>query len=358
MPLAFLTHCAAAAPRAAELARGLREHGIDVWTDAEQVRPGTPAARSIARGLQECDVILVLTPSAGAREAWCRPEYAPLLLHADDENLTCILHLWEHDTTMCSGVPARSLTRLPAGPLSDEALANLAASVQSGVFETSLRRIGVATGRYRWSLWCRVVATIPEEFRVSQLGALARLEPWADVRDLYRGMGRAAAGLRMLAGRVVVALREGRFEEDFYGSAYVIPPERIAAANEGLLDSAVSNRLVAEELERLLEPDCPVLDRLGRALHLCVGLAMAEDFLVLHLGAPATPALTSTLRSGWGTGLAKRGARWMDGCGVSDNPTVCYFDEMGVGLVQDVERLASALAAYELDLRRAAGEAA
>lgn len=101
-PLAFISYSTADAHRAAALAVALRQRGIEVWIDIEQIRPGDPILSRISLGLEAADAVLILTSKNSLESPWCRREYEVLLSREIVSGTTRVIPV----RLDASGVPA------------------------------------------------------------------------------------------------------------------------------------------------------------------------------------------------------------------------------------------------------------
>jgi hypothetical protein len=62
-------------PWVIRLKKALEEHGLKVWLDQDEIRPGTPFVDALEKGLDESrSVVLVVSPEA-MESGWVREEY-------------------------------------------------------------------------------------------------------------------------------------------------------------------------------------------------------------------------------------------------------------------------------------------
>lgn len=104
-PKVFCSHRSIDKPRVREIARKLREAGIDAWFDEWEIKPGDDVVAAINNGLAACDVGLVFFSNEVEHGKWVQAEISAITAQAIEDGKPVIPVLLE------PGVPVPPLLR-------------------------------------------------------------------------------------------------------------------------------------------------------------------------------------------------------------------------------------------------------
>jgi hypothetical protein len=345
--LAFLSYSSEDADTALALTAALRQHGVDVWIDLEQIRVGDSIPSRISDGLSRCDVILVLISSSFIRSSWSRQEYEPLLMREIEADRVFVIPILLDDTEMPMLLSQKRHLDLRGG-LNEEIIEELATTILTGRSVTKVQRLlPEPTASYHCSLLAMVISSVISDFPVSSI-ADEELLQGRSLLDLFKTIETLIHRFEELCDEILQVLTEAQIEDDFYGSAYRIAHSRILRANRKLLDIARSMRDISSSLDGILRGDSALHMTFNELLEICAAISVAEDFLVIDVGAP--PDLPQENPPG------KRPET--RGAGIPDLPlrdnvlSPIYFDDLGEKMVSDFNQVLGELSMYRADLRR------
>jgi hypothetical protein len=72
---AFISYSSADAAWAARLKAELERHGLKVWIDSDELRPGDPIVETLETALNECRSFLLIVSPSSIKSQWVREEY-------------------------------------------------------------------------------------------------------------------------------------------------------------------------------------------------------------------------------------------------------------------------------------------
>lgn len=343
--LAFISHSSADKRFATELAKRLRVHDVDVWIDHEQINFGDSIPGKISTGLATCDVILVLVSQAFIRSSWCKAEYEPLLVREVETERTLAIPVRLDDASIPPLLAAKRYVDLRHG-LDDATIQVLAETIREMRSYKHVRRlVSEPPPTFECSLLAMVLSSVLKEVPVSVL-ATSDLLSGRRLVDLYRAVDLLVRKYAELCDEILRVLADSSIEESLYGSANRISSTKLETSNRRLLEIAREMRDIAQSLNGILKKDQPVFSRLTGIAELCTLISVAEDFLILKLGAPsAVPASEA-----WPRYRSPLGE--IPGLPVYDNVNAMRFDgDLGRQMVSDFNRILAELNAYRADLR-------
>ena len=85
IPKVFCSHRYVDKPRVREIARKLREAGIDAWLDQWEIKPGDDFVAAINSGLASYDVGLIFFSNEVEAGKWVQAEISAIILRAVEE---------------------------------------------------------------------------------------------------------------------------------------------------------------------------------------------------------------------------------------------------------------------------------
>jgi len=354
-PIAFVSHSSDDAVAARRLVELLRGYGVDSWIDHEQIRFGDSIPGRIAEGLSAADVILVLVSEAFVESSWCRAEYEPLLQREIESGRTAVIPLRLDDATMPVLLSAKRYVDLRNG-LDEASVGELAETILSERSEAFVRRLlpkapATEAKRYECSILTMIIAKVIKDFPVAAM-TREKLLRGRSLIDLYRTVETLVERYQNLCDEILDVLVEADIGHHFYGSARRIPERRLEQANRKLLDIANDMREMTASLDSILDPESPLRQRFTDVLGLCTQISVAEDFLLILLGAPPEVPRRSAgyeiAMSGRYTELAAAGISVFDNI-----HAMAFLGELGGQMVRDFERVLRELDTYKMQLRAA-----
>lgn len=347
-PLAFISYSTKDLSAAREVARALRDRGIEVWIDEEQIRFGESIPRRISDGLDAADVLLVLVSKHFVSSSWCRAEYEPLLVREIDTGVTAVIPVRLDDAEVPALLAAKRYVDLRDGSIQRH-IDELQQAINAGRSYTRVNRLRPETSTYEASALSMIISSTLDEFPVSSLSD-EQLVAGHRLVDLYSAVERLVEQYQAVFDELFEVLRESRIEEEFYGSGYALSYGRLTSANRKLQGIAAEMREIAGHLDTILRQDSRLRSRMEGVLELCVQISIVEDFLVIGIGAPAElSSLTAELP------LA---LMWSLGAPVPDNlKAPLYLGELGAQMLREISRVRSHLDAYRRELRSAVARA-
>ncbi len=277
IPKVFCSHRSVDKPRVREIARQLREAGIDAWLDQWEINPGDDFVAAINSGLATCDIGLIFFSNEVEAGKWVQAEISALTVDAIENGKPVIPVMLDPDTP----VPPllRSRCRLASDQLDQliDAILGRSSKPPLGPPPTTAARTRRFTVHLR--------QPEPSQFAVS-----AELEgnPVADERPVrlghdfhfsYSGFQNARLpGARQSAAALSVE-RERELHQFGDAIGRVLFHGDIEAAFTGLLSQA---RAANEAIELTVETEVPQL--------------LAIPFEAARLPDGRTPALESGVR--------------------------------------------------------------
>jgi hypothetical protein len=293
-PVAFISHSSRDAGVASSLASALRDLGIDIWIDHEQVRLGDSVPGRIEEGLSKADAILLLVSASYLQSRWCRAEYEPLLAREIESQRTYVIVLRLDDAELPLLLRAKRYVDFRSG-ITREALEELARDIANGVSYSRFERL-VPEGEvgYRHSVLSMIIASTLREYPVSALGREAVLAGRSLI-DLYRAVEALIERFQDLCDEIVQALVAGGVRagdhQSVYGSAFKLGEAGLRRTNRKLSSIASDMREIASSLKEILPEGSRARERFGDLLQICATISVAEDFLVVEFGTPPTISL-------------------------------------------------------------------
>lgn len=361
-PVAFISYSAKDIDLARALADALRARSVDVWIDEEQIRLGDSVPGRIQEGLKRSAVLLVLVTEQFLASSWCRAEYEPLLVKEIDSGVTSVIPVRLDEAELPPLLSAKRYVDLRAG-FEGQALNELATTVLGGRSVAHVNRLIPRSSSYEASALSMIVSGTLEQFPVPALHD-AQLVHGQRLIDLYRTVERLIERYQALFDELFEVLSDSGIEDGFYGSGRRLPQARLASANRKLIGIAADMREIAVHLDQILGRESELRVRLEDVLQLCVEISVAEDFLVLSLGAPGPGGEWP----GGGAGRSNAqyppperysGLSWTSArTPVPDNiNSPSYGGELGAEMLRDINRVRSELDGYQRDLRSAVARA-
>ena len=98
IPKVFCSHRSVDKPRVREIARKLREAGIDAWLDEWEIEPGDDVVAAINRGLASYDKGLIFLSREVEHGKWVQAEISTITLQAVEEGKPVIPVMLDPDT--------------------------------------------------------------------------------------------------------------------------------------------------------------------------------------------------------------------------------------------------------------------
>lgn len=275
----FLSHSSYEHDVALQLAGRLRELGIDVWIDSEQIQLGESIPGQISKGLKETDLILVLISQRFKQSAWCRAEYEPLLAREIEDERTIVIPILLEDVSVPPLLAAKRYLDLRAGL--DQDLTELVKAIEWGAQERRVLRLLPKAVSAEGSALGLIVSSTLNEFPVKTLSDEQRLSGHQLV-DLYRAVEQLVERFQVACDEVLPLLALDR-------SGLRDPAQwaRVDSANRRLVKVAVDMRQIATHIEEILARDSRLRKRLVDISRLCLGVSDVElEWLELTLAVP------------------------------------------------------------------------
>lgn len=345
--LAFISHSSKDKQIATQLAQCLRARAIDVWIDHEQIRFGDSVPGKIAEGLNRCDAILVLVSSSFVTSSWCRSEYEPLLTREINEKRSVVIPLRLDDAQVPVLLSAKRYADLRQG-LTESMLDELAETIAYGRSFATVRRLTPNKApSFECSLLAMIISSVIRDYPVTQI-TNSEILAGRSLIDLYRTIESLIGRYEDVCDEILRVLEESEIRDHFFGSAGRISQTRLLSANRRLNSIAKDMREISSTLDALLPVSSRLRERFSALLELCVSISVAEDFLVLQLGAPITlpvPPEASDI-------TAWRIWQQSPGLPVSDNVLApYYFGDLGEKMIGDFTRVLNEIHLYRGELR-------
>jgi len=282
-PTAFLSHSSADRATALHLTERLRNEGVEVWIDTEQIGLGDSIPARISAGLQEADIILVLISESFVKSSWCRAEYEPLLVREIEDGRTWIVPLRLDDAPIPPFLAAKRYLDLRAPHRVD--LDELAGTIRRAHSAKAVSRMlppdpptseGSALGL--------IIGSILDDFPVAALSDEKRLSGNSLV-DLYRAVTRLVEQFQHLCDELLVALgSSGLADQSRWDDRW----SHVASVNRKLIALAADMREIATHIASMLAKSSTLRRRLLDTSQLCVAVAdMEGEFLYVTLGVPS-----------------------------------------------------------------------
>lgn len=281
-PTAFLSHSSADQATAQHLTQRLRNEGIEVWIDTEQIGLGESIPARISAGLQETDIILVLVSESFVRSSWCRAEYEPLLIREIEDDRTWVVPLILDDTPMPPLLATKRYLDLRSPHQVD--LDELAWTIRRAhsVKEIS-RMVSTSPPTFEGSALGLIIGSILDDFPVARLSDQDRLSGNSLV-DLYRAVERLVEQYQRLCDELLRVLHPSRLSDELSWDGWV----EVEPINRKLIALAADMREIATHIGTMLSNGSMLRERLRRVSQLCVAVADMEGmFLYLTLGLPS-----------------------------------------------------------------------
>jgi TIR domain len=275
----FISHSSGEHDVALQLAGRLRELGVDVWIDSEQIQLGESIPGQISKGLEETDLILVLVSRRLKQSAWCRAEYEPLLSREIEDERTIVIPILLEDVSAPPLLAAKRYFDLRAGP--DQDLTELVEAIEWGAQERRVLRLLPKAVSDEGSALGLIVSSTLNEFPVKALSDERRLSGH-NLVDLYRAVEQLVERFQVACDEVLPLLALDR-------SGLRDPAQwpRIDSVNRRLVEVAASMRRIATHIEEILARDSRLRKRLVEISRLCLGVSDIEfEWLELTLGVP------------------------------------------------------------------------
>jgi hypothetical protein len=331
-PLVFLSHSSLDAEAVRAVGAALRERGIEIWIDAEQIAVGDSIPSRIEQGLRDADVLLVFISQSFLASSWCRAEYEPLLAEEIESGTTAVVPVRLDDAELPVLLSAKRYVDLRLDR-SDTALDELAATIASGRFRGRLESLIPGDTSFEASALAMIVADVLQQFPVRALTDEQLLNGHSVV-DLYRAVEKLIAAYQELFDEVLDVLSIASVAHEFYGAAYRVPLDRLDRANRKLGNFTADMTGIAAGLEAILDRDSALRSRAGEVASICLQISVLEDFLTLWL--------VDTVHGGSAPDNVK-------------DPL--YMSQLGREVVHDVAAVRELLEAYRRDLRSAVARA-
>ena len=210
------------------------------------------------------------------------------------------------------------------------------------------RREETVLAGYECSLLSMIISKVIHDYPVAAISREKVLDGKSMV-DLYRTVEALIMHYEDLCDEIIDLLEDADYEDHFYGSAYLVPPRRIQRTNRRLLDIANDMRDIARSLDGIIDARSPLHQRFADVLELCTQISVAEDFLLIRLGAP--PVLPGKPGpAGYDQAMGLRSA---NGLLVDNANAPFYGGELGRQTVDDLEKVLGELNTYKVQLRSA-----
>jgi hypothetical protein len=351
-PAVFISHSSDDSAAAVAIAKALRQQGVDSWIDHEQIRPGDSILSRIEEGIAGCDVILVLISESFVRSRWCRAEYEPLLSKEIESGQTIVIPVRLDDAKVPLLLSAKKYADLRRG-VDGGALEELAEAIlgerSAAVVQRLLPAPEEAESRsagYECSLLSMIISKVIHDYPVAAISR-EKILHGRSIVDLYRTVESLIIHYEDLCDEILDLLEDADYEHHFYGSAGRVPPRRIQRTNRKLLDIANDMRDIARSLDGIIGTGSPLYRRFSDVLELCTEISVAEDFLLIRLGAP--PVLPDR-PARYDEAMSWRSAYSL----FCDNANAPMFPgELGRQTIDDLEKVLGELNTYKVQLRSA-----
>jgi hypothetical protein len=285
--LVFISHSSSDKGIAMELAEHLRDNGLDVWIDHEQIRAGDSILRGIENGLKTCDAIFLLISARSVESPWCRAEYEPLLMNEIENGPTTVIPVRLDDTDVPLLLRPKDYIDLRSG-ITAETIGRLLDAAKGGRSETRIARLHKSVGASSEGSTLRMlISGILGTFAFNRITDADVLEG-RSLLELYYAIDKLILQYQELCDELLGVLVESRVNRKHYGgSAYRLSQVRLVAANRKLTRIASDMREIASSFENIVKRNSPILNEINEIVQVCAAISIAEDFLVIRFGAPA-----------------------------------------------------------------------
>ena len=350
-PLVFISHSSKDKSAAGEIAIHLRDSGLDVWFDEEQIGLGKSIPTAISDGLSRADVILLLVSTHFATSRWCRAEYESLLMAEIESERTTVIAVRLDDTELPMLLRAKRYIDARRG-FDRDTFTEFAEKIAEGVSFTRFERLVPAKPiGYGESVLAMVISSTLREFPIEALAREPLLQG-ASLLKLYSAIDTLIERFHDLCEEIVQALMAGGIvsgeHQSVYGSAYQLGEAGIRSANRKLARIAADMRDIAAGFDDILANDSPARQRFSDLSRICASISVGEDFLVILFGAPVTlPGTIPSDREEWGLETGRlacvdRHDSWDNSRKLDEYSRVSSeLDSFRVALRQQIARLAS-----------------
>lgn len=91
---AFISYSSNDKVKVARLVRAIKDSGVDVWFDDDQIYPGDDLIDKMSKGIKECTYyLLCLSPSFDKKppQSWVKHEFRMAMLKENKESKNCII---------------------------------------------------------------------------------------------------------------------------------------------------------------------------------------------------------------------------------------------------------------------------
>src|SRR5690349_9485736 len=81
----FLSHYSGDKPWVNRLKDALQKHGLKVWLDEDQMRPGDPIVHALEKALEESKAMALIVSPEAMQSGWVRAEYGRAIALANEK---------------------------------------------------------------------------------------------------------------------------------------------------------------------------------------------------------------------------------------------------------------------------------
>ena len=306
-PRVFISYSSKDKTIAVKLVSLLRELGIEVWVDYEQIRLGDSVSGSIEAGLACTDAILLLVSQDFVESRWCRAEYEPILSREIESGRTYVIVVRLDDCELPPLLIAKRYADLRHG-IDTEVVEEIAQAIGTGASYSRFQRLVPSTQTSdRHSVLGMIISSTLQKVPVQALGRESLMSGHLFI-DLYHTVEALIERFEDLCDQIVEALIKGKIRsgdhQSVYGSAHRLGEVRLRAANRKLASIASDMREIASEIAKILPESSLVREQLGNLLQICASISVVEDFLVVEFGAPLHLSFDTKPRTHWWVPLA------------------------------------------------------
>jgi hypothetical protein len=267
----------------------LKNLGIVVWIDRENVFAGDSIASAVSAGLAGVDTGIVLLSKSYLASPWCRKEMEALLTQEIENCEASLIPAKLDDAELPPLMRAKRFVDLRKG-VSEEAQRELAYAISR-----SPKQVGSmpSTPSEQSSVLGMVISSVLRDYPASGLHAQAALSPH-DLGRLYQAVelliGRFQELFESLLDAIESAgIRRGE-KGSLYGSAARLNRSiGIESLNRKLVSIAEDMREIAKSLDQLLPEASEIRARFVELLQICASISVLEDFVVIDLHSPNKP---------------------------------------------------------------------